>query len=170
MVDENELVILVNDRDEELGSMPKLEAHRKGALHRAFSVFVSDRSGRILLQRRADSKYHSGGLWTNTCCGHPRPRETTLDAASRRLREEMGISCELREGGQFTYCVTLSKQLVENEVDHVFVGSCESDPEPDPREVREWKWVQPDELREWYAREPDAFTAWFDQALQILPR
>src|SRR5215213_7703405 len=134
MAGENESVILVNERDEPIGTAPKLDAHYNGELHRAFSVFIRDYEGRILLQRRANEKYHSGGLWTNACCGHPRPGEDTRVAAERRLHEEMGIHSELTEVGVFIYRDSVGS-LTEHELDHVFTGVYSGDPSPDIMEV-----------------------------------
>ena len=167
MAEGNESVILVNETDEPVGTAPKLDAHLTGQLHRAFSVFIRDDHGRILLHRRADGKYHSGGLWTNACCGHPQPGEETSIAAARRLREEMGIDAELSEAGVFTYRSSVGNGLTEHEVDHVFIGSYSGDPSPDDREVQAWRWVSSLELSEWLARDPSAFTVWFEQALYV---
>src|SRR5918997_6014944 len=132
MREREEEVILVDERDRVLGASGKLRAHREGALHRAFSVFVFDGEGRLLLQKRARGKYHSAGLWSNTACGHPRPGEATREAARRRLREEMGFDCGLREAFQFLYRAELGGALVEHEYDHVLIGAHEGDPSPDP--------------------------------------
>jgi isopentenyl-diphosphate delta-isomerase len=167
MLEENESVILVNERNEEIGSAPKLEAHTAGRLHRAFSVFVIDSDGKILLHRRADGKYHSSGLWTNACCGHPRPGESTPSAARRRLTEEMGIDCELNEAGVFTYRAQVDNDLIEHELDHVFIGRYSGSPLPDIDEVQDWQWISATALNEWLSREPSAFTVWFQQALQV---
>jgi len=156
----SEQVILVDEQDRELGASDKLRAHVEGALHRAFSVFVFDHEGRLLLQRRAREKYHSGGLWSNTCCGHPRPGEETAAAAHRRLREEMSFDCELREAFDFVYRAELDNDLVEHEYDHVFVGEFEGYPTPDPSEVEEWKWVSVDELRRGLREEPSRYSYW----------
>jgi isopentenyl-diphosphate delta-isomerase len=161
-----DLVVLVDAGDRAVGTAPKLAAHRTGALHRAFSVFVFDGRGRLLLQRRAAAKYHSGGLWTNSCCGHPRPGEAVLDAAGRRLREEMGISCVLRPVGAFTYRARLG-ELEEHEFDHVLVGRFDGEPVPDPGEVAAWRWVEPGEAARELAASPEAFTAWFGRALAL---
>ncbi len=166
MIDERERVILVTETDTEIGDAPKLEAHRTGALHRAFSVFLLDCDGRVLLQRRATGKYHSPGLRSNTCCGHPRPGERTNDAARRRLREEMGIDCELSHASSFVYRADLEGELVEHELDHVFVGLTSDLPLHDSAEVSECRWIEVDELREWLRREPMAFTAWFALAFE----
>lgn len=155
-----ERVILVDELDREIGFAEKLSAHREGALHRAFSVFVFDAGGRLLLQRRAAGKYHSGGLWSNTACGHPRPGEETVSAARRRLREEMRVECGLREAFGFVYRAEVGGALVEHEFDHVLVGRHAGDPAPDDAEVEAWKWIALDELRGELAREPEAYSVW----------
>ena len=168
MIDADEAVVLVNADDTSIGTLSKLEAHRTGQLHRAFSVFIRHSDGRILLQRRASVKYHSGGLWTNACCGHPRPKEETRVAAERRLQEEMGIRCDLNHVSTFTYFADLDKGLVEHELDHVFIGAFSEDPVPDPDEVSEWRWISLQALRDWVATDRGAFTAWFTYALDVL--
>ncbi len=155
-----EQVILVDELDREIGFAEKLAAHREGALHRAFSVFVFDAQGRLLLQRRAAGKYHSGGLWSNTACGHPRPGEETVSAARRRLREEMRVESELREAFGFVYRADVGGALVEHEFDHVLVGYHAGDPAPDEAEVEAWKWIALDDLRGELAREPEAYSVW----------
>jgi isopentenyl-diphosphate delta-isomerase len=160
-----ETVILVDECDRELGACEKMRAHREGVLHRAFSIFVFDAGGRLLLQRRARTKYHSGGLWSNTCCGHPRPGETTLSAARRRLREEMNFDCELREAFDFLYRAELDDGLVEHEFDHVFVGRFEGAPAPDAAEVEDWRWVSTQELRDGLRRRPHEYSYWLRVAL-----
>ncbi len=160
-----EQVILVDERDRELGISEKLEAHRAGALHRAFSIFVFDGDRRLLLQQRARTKYHSGGLWSNTCCGHPRPGEETMVAAHRRLREEMNFDCELRAAFSFLYRAELAGQLVEHEYDHVFVGAFDDVPAPDATEVADWRWVSMAELRRELRAHPDAYSYWLRFAL-----
>lgn len=163
-------MILVDDADRAIGSAPKLEAHEQGTLHRAFSVFVLDDRERLLLQLRALGKYHSGGRWSNTCCGHPRPGETTVDAARRRLAEEMGVSCGLQEIGCFRYRAELDGGLIEHEVDHVLVGRWSGAPAPDPHEVAAWRWAPHEVVRaEWRAGSPP-YTAWFGDALELLER
>ncbi|HEX7175464.1 MAG TPA: isopentenyl-diphosphate Delta-isomerase [Pyrinomonadaceae bacterium] len=164
----DEQVILVDERDRELGAGEKLRAHREGALHRAFSVFIFDRGGRLLIQRRAREKYHSAGLWSNTACGHPRPGEATKEAARRRLREEMGLDCELRAAFEFLYRAELDGALVEHEYDHVFVGTHEgeSPPAPDPSEVEDWRWVGMDELRRGLRHEPHLYSYWLKLAVE----
>ncbi len=161
-----EQLILVDADDRELGAGEKLEVHRAGTLHRAFSVFIFDRRGRLLLQQRAAGKYHSAGLWSNTACGHPRPGEATREAARRRLREEMGLDCELREAFEFVYRAELEGSLVEHEYDHVFVGTCETEPAPDPSEVAAWRWVTMGELREGLRAEPRRYSSWLKLAIE----
>lgn len=160
-------IILVDAGDRDVGTATKLDAHRTGALHRAFSVFVFDAQGSLLLQQRARSKYHSGGLWTNTCCGHPRPGEATAAAAERRLREEMGIACPLREAGWFVYRADVGGGLVEHELDHVLVGTSNREPRPDSAEVAGWRRVPVADLRMELVRRPAGFTAWFPRALEV---
>jgi isopentenyl-diphosphate Delta-isomerase len=166
--DEMERVILVDADDVEIGTAPKLEAHRSGVLHRAFSVFILNSAGDLLLQRRAAGKYHSPGLWSNTCCGHPRPGEDTRAAAERRLYEEMGVQCEVERLGGFTYRAQFADGLWEHEFDHVFVGVYDGEPRPDPAEVGEWRWQEMEAVREEVHRDPRAFTAWFGLALASL--
>ncbi|HEV3471368.1 MAG TPA: isopentenyl-diphosphate Delta-isomerase [Pyrinomonadaceae bacterium] len=162
----SEQVILVDEADREVGTGGKLEAHREGALHRAFSVFVFDRRGRLLLQKRAAGKYHSGGLWSNTACGHPRPGEATAEAARRRLREEMNFDCELREAFGFVYRAELRGGLVEHEYDHVFVGVYDGEPSPDAAEVEDWKWLSVEELRRGLEAEPERYSPWLRLAVE----
>src|SRR5215207_2015722 len=162
-----EQLILVDASDRELGVGEKMEVHRAGALHRAFSVFIFDGAGRLLLQKRARGKYHSGGLWSNTACGHPRPGETTRAAARRRLREEMGFDCELREAFEFVYRAELDGALVEHEYDHVFVGThAGEDPAPDDSEVEDWRWVSMEELRRCLREEPERYSYWLKAAVE----
>lgn len=155
-----EHVILVNERDEEIGQAEKLEAHLSGALHRAFSVFVFNSHGEMLIQRRADHKYHSAGLWSNTCCSHPRPGEKTEDAAHRRLKEEMGFDCALTEVFGLLYKVQLG-DLYEHEYDHVYVGHYDSHPQPNADEASAWRWVPIDVLTREVHTHPEQFTYWF---------
>jgi isopentenyl-diphosphate delta-isomerase len=162
-----EQVILVDEQDRELGAVEKMQAHRDGALHRAFSVFVFDPAGRLLLQKRAAGKYHSGGLWSNTCCGHPRPGEATVDAARRRLREEMNFDCDLREAFAFLYRAELGGGLVEYEYDHVLIGERAGDPPaPDPSEAEEWRWVSMGELRAGLRGDPARYSRWLKLAVE----
>jgi len=134
-------IVLVDKDDREVGKAEKMAVHKKGLLHRAFSVLVFNSKGELLLQQRAKEKYHCGGLWTNTCCSHPRKGETVSQAAHRRLLEEMGVDCELEEIFSFSYRVDFPNGLTENELDHVLIGKSDSRPKPDPKEVEQWKWI-----------------------------
>lgn len=163
-----EQVILVNEYDEEIGLMEKMEAHEKGELHRAFSIFVFNKDGKMLLQRRALSKYHSAGLWTNTCCSHQRSGETTLDAAHRRLGEEMGFDTELEEKFSFIYKVNFSNGLSEHEYDHVLFGHYDDVPDINPDEVAEYKYVSVNEIKEAMELDKSQFTFWFMVAFDQL--
>lgn len=157
-------VILVNEKDEPVGTMEKMEAHQKGLLHRAFSVFITNSKGEMLLQQRALNKYHSGGLWTNTCCSHPLPGENVLSAAHRRLLEEMGFDCPIQEVYSFTYKAALDNGLTEHEFDHVLVGVYDGAVTPDPEEVLAYRFLTIDDIRQLLAEEPDTFTHWFHLA------
>jgi len=154
-------VIVVNAADEELGHEEKMQAHRTPVLHRAFSVFVLDAGGAMLLQRRAAGKYHSAGLWSNACCGHPRPGEAVTAAAERRLREEMGIRCALLPAGSVAYSIDVGGGLREDEFNHVFVGLFTGDARPDPDEVCGWRWTAPGALQAIRQDDPRAVTPWF---------
>lgn len=156
-----EMVILVDEFDNETGTMEKMDAHRKGELHRAISVCVFNAQGDWLIHRRAPGKYHSAGLWTNTCCSHPRPGETAAEAAQRRLQEEMGMTCALKHHFTFRYRTELDHGLVEHELDHVFTGYTDAPPHPHPEEVSEWKYVSAERLREQIRTHPEEFTEWF---------
>lgn len=160
-----EQLILVDAQDRELGIGEKLQTHLEGALHRAFSIFVFDGEKRLLLQKRAQTKYHSGGLWSNTACGHPRPGETTIGAAHRRLREEMGFDCQLQRAFGFLYRTKLSNQLVEHEYDHVFVGEFSGEPVPDVSEVEDWRWTGMPQLLQDLSRNPNDYSYWLNVAL-----
>lgn len=161
-----ETVILVDGNDNEIGTIGKMEAHRLGRLHRAFSIFVFNTRGELLLQRRALSKYHSGGLWSNTCCGHPRIGEKMVDAARRRLREEMGIDCKLEEVFSFLYSVKFSHDLFEHEYDHVIIGKYNAPPDANPEEASEWKWSQMYHLKQDMHTHPDNYTYWLRNSLE----
>ena len=165
-----EEVVLVDPIDNVVGTAPKLRAHQEGLLHRAISVFVYNAAGELLLQRRAGGKYHSAGLWTNSCCSHPRPDEKPHQAAVRRLREEMGIEVDLDYALSFLYHAKLENGLIEHELDHVFVGRYEGDPLPDPDEVDGWRWVAPEILRGELDHAPERFTAWFPMALELIKK
>lgn len=153
-------VVLVTGADRAIGVGEKMQVHREGRLHRAFSVFVFDRRGRLLLQRRARGKYHSGGLWSNTCCGHPRAGERVAAAAERRLMEEMGFSCTLTRFSSFVYRAQVGNGLIENEFDHLLCGRYDAAPVPDATEVMEWDWRSPEVLERDLRRDPHAFSTW----------
>ena len=157
----SEFVVLVDENDQDLELMEKMEAHEKGLLHRAFSVFILNDKGELMLQRRALEKYHSGGLWTNTCCSHPRQGETVEAAAHRRLMEEMGFDCNIEKAFDFIYRAELDKGLTEHEVDHLFIGHFSGQPQINPDEVAEWKWLGIDDVRKDLAENPQNYTAWF---------
>jgi len=161
-----EEVILVNDADEEMGTMEKMEVHQKALLHRAFSVFLFNSNNEMLLQQRAMTKYHSGGLWTNACCSHPRPGETVESAASRRTLEELGIRPVLRKAFSFTYRAEFDNGLTEHEFDHVFVGRFEGALFPDPEEVRDTCYMGMKDIREDLLSHPSKYTEWFKIAFQ----
>jgi isopentenyl-diphosphate delta-isomerase len=161
-------VVLVDASDREIGLMEKLEAHEKGLLHRAFSVFIYNSEGNMLLQQRADKKYHSGGLWTNACCSHPLPDENVAHAAGRRLLEEMGLTAELEPSFSFIYNARLDNGLVEHEYDHVFVGICNEVPDINPDEVKSFRWMSDEEILREINSSPHNFTAWFHIAFRML--
>lgn len=156
-----EKVILITPKDEVLGVMNKLEAHQKGILHRAFSIFLFDKKGNILLQRRAKNKYHSPNQWTNACCSHPRENETYLQAAKRRLQEELGISCELEKKFDFIYKADVGSELWEHELDYVFTGIYEGNFRLNPEEVSEIKYISLHDLEQEIHEFPENFTEWF---------
>ena len=156
-----EKVILVNEDDKQLGLMGKMEAHEKAVLHRAFSVFVFNKKGELLLQQRALDKYHSPGLWTNTCCSHQRDRELNIEAGQRRLQEEMGFQCELQELFWFVYKAAFDNGLTEHELDHVMIGSFEDDPIINPEEVASFKWMLLDDVKKSMKEQPELYTEWF---------
>jgi isopentenyl-diphosphate Delta-isomerase len=169
MIDADEEVVLVDCYDRPLGTLAKLEAHRAAVRHRAFSVFVTDSAGNVLLQSRARTKYHSGGLWSNACCGHPRVGEAPAEAARRRLFEEMGVDVPLQPCGILDYTAALPNGWHENEVVHLFTGISDADPAPAAEEVEAWRRLSPDELRQEAARDRDAFTAWFRIYMDRVP-
>lgn len=156
-----EQVILVDTQDNPIGLMPKMEAHEKAVLHRAFSVFVFNKKGELMLQQRAASKYHSPLLWTNTCCSHQRDGETSLEAGKRRLQEEMGFVCELEEVFWFVYKAPFDNGLTEHELDHVMVGYYEGQPNINKDEVEDFKWMTLEAVKADMEQNPDAYTAWF---------
>ena len=161
MMDSKIYVVLVDESDKEIGIAEKMEAHRKSLLHRAISVFIVNSKGQWLLQRRALSKYHSQGLWTNACCTHPFPGESNVDAAKRRLLEEMGLSSDLRKLFHFTYIEKLDNELTEHELDHVFVGVTDDLPKINTDEVMDYKYIDFKDLNEDIKRNPQNYTVWF---------
>lgn len=163
-------VILVDEADQQIGIMEKMEAHQQGVLHRAFSVFILNSRNQMLLQRRALEKYHSPGLWTNACCSHPSPDESTLSAAKRRLDEEMNITCSLQEIGSFTYKATFENGLTENEFDHVLIGRYDGEVAPNPAEVVQYDWLSLGEIDKRLQHSKTDFTFWFHLAYPIVKR
>lgn len=154
-------VILVDPSDKQIGISEKLEAHKKGLLHRAFSVFLFNNQNQLLLQRRAEEKYHSAGLWTNTCCSHPSPGEFLIKSAQNRLKEEMGISTSLTPLFSFIYRAEFDNGLIEHELDHVFIGTFNAAPLPNPNEVGEWKYASIEEIKKEIEQDPESYTFWF---------
>jgi isopentenyl-diphosphate delta-isomerase len=156
-----EQVILVNEKDEQIGLMPKMEAHEKAVLHRAFSVFIFNDNNELMLQQRALSKYHSPGLWTNTCCSHQREGETNIEAGKRRLQEEMGFVTDLIETTSFIYKAPFDNGLTEHELDHIMVGHYNEKPVINKDEVESWKWMDLEDVKVDMTLHPKHYTAWF---------
>jgi isopentenyl-diphosphate Delta-isomerase len=156
-----EKVILVDEDDNAIGTMEKMEAHRKGLLHRAFSILLFNSKGQMLLQKRSWKKYHSGGLWTNTCCSHPQPDENMDDATRRKLKQEMGIDVDTEFSHKFIYRTSLGNQLIEYEYDHVYIGRYDGEPSINRDEVEEWKFADIEKLKADVKRHPQDFTYWF---------
>jgi len=156
-----EQVILVNEKDEQIGLMPKMEAHEKALLHRAFSVFVFNDKNELLLQQRAADKYHSPLLWTNSCCSHQRDGETNLDAGKRRLQEEMGFVCDLKEVTSFIYKAPFDNGLTEHELDHIMIGNYNENPVINREEVESFKWLTVEDVKDDMQEHPEIYTAWF---------
>lgn len=161
-----EQVILVDAKDREVGLMGKMAAHREGKLHRAISVFIFNSEGRWLLQKRSQGKYHSAGLWTNACCSHPRAGEDTSTAAVRRLEEEMGLSCDLKFLFSFTYRAEVGDELIEHELDHVFVGTTDAVPNVNPHEASDWSFFTTEEVALHLKETPERFTKWFQMIFE----
>ncbi|HNU37815.1 MAG: isopentenyl-diphosphate Delta-isomerase [Parabacteroides sp.] len=155
------MVILVDENDNPIGTMPKMEAHEKAMLHRAFSVFILNANDEVLLQQRANDKYHSAGLWTNTCCSHPHPGEDTLGAARRRLKEEMGMEADLQFVFKFMYKAPFDNLLTEHEIDHVFIGKTDQLPVINPEEVASYKYMKPEDIKLDMEQNPQSYTVWF---------
>jgi isopentenyl-diphosphate delta-isomerase len=164
----DEHVVLVDEQDQETGVMEKMEAHRRGELHRAFSVFLFDASGRVLLQQRASTKYHSAMLWTNACCSHPRPGETIARAARRRVKEELGVDSEPRPQFHFRYRAAFGNGLFENELDHVLFAEVNDLVQPDTNEVAAVRWVEMDELTAELDQRPEHFTVWLRECWPLV--
>ena len=156
-----EKVILVSEVDEQLGLMAKMEAHEKGILHRAFSVFIFNKKGELLLQQRALDKYHSPGLWTNTCCSHQRDGESNIEAGKRRLQEEMGFNCDLKELFWFVYKASFDNGLTEHELDHVMIGHYDDDPIVNLEEAAAFKWMPLEDVKKDMQKQPELYTEWF---------
>ena len=154
-------VILVDENDNPIGKMEKIEAHEKGLLHRAFSVFIYNDKEELLLQQRAKTKYHTPGLWTNTCCSHQKEGESNIEAGQRRLQEEMGFSVPLEEIMSFTYKAPFSNGLTEHEFDHILIGQFNDKPNPNPEEVNDWKWESIENIQKDIQTHPEKYTEWF---------
>lgn len=160
-----DILILVDESDQEIGRMGKMEVHQKGLLHRAFSVLIFNDQGQLMIHQRAAGKYHSASLWTNTCCGHPRADEDTIVAAQRRLMEEMGFTVPLQEVYSFLYQTSFDNELKENEFDHVLVGYTNEAPNPDKSEVSDWCFVSLEQLNQDVNNYPEKYTVWFKHIL-----
>lgn len=165
-----EQVILVDENDVALGTCEKLKAHKQALLHRAFSIFIFNSKGELLLQQRALSKYHSGGLWTNSCCGHPRPNESTSDAANRRLKEEMGMQCILKHETSFIYQADLNNHLTEHEFDHVYVGISDLTPKLNEQEAMSYCYEKWDTVLTKIKQHPENYTSWFKIIADKFPK
>ncbi len=156
-----DFVILVDENDKKIGLMPKIEAHKKGLLHRAFSVFIFNDKNELMLQKRNRNKYHSPGLWTNTCCSHQKDGESNIDAGKRRLKEEMGFCVDLNELDSFIYYVKFDNGLIEHELDHILIGEYNGSFNVNPEEVDEWKWLALDKIKDDIKTNPNNYTEWF---------
>lgn len=166
-----EEVVLVDHNDNEIGLEEKLRAHQNGGkLHRAISIFIFNGNGDTMLQQRAEGKYHGGKLWSNTVCSHPRQGETPVEAAHRRLKEEMGFDCDMHEVFAFEYEAKMDKDLTEHEYDHVIFGRYDNPPAPNPQEVQDWKWVSLKQLKEDMAKTPKNYTPWLKIAMNDIEK
>ena len=163
-------IILVDKKDKEVGTEFKIKAHKEGKLHRAFSIFIFNSQKNLLLQKRSSKKYHSGGLWTNTCCSHPSPGETILSASHRRLKEEMGFDCDLREIFSFIYRTKLDKGLIENEFDHVLIGNFNGKPKINTREAEDFKWVSIEFLARDIKQNSNNYSFWLKKCYSKVAR
>lgn len=161
-------VILVDQNDQEIGYADKMEAHVKGMLHRAFSIFLFNSKKEMLIHQRAAGKYHGGGLWTNACCSHPQPGEDIKHSAIERLHFEMGLQCELQKAFSFIYHSPVENGLVEHEYDHVYLGFTDSTPLPHPDEVQSYRWINTTDLKKEIELQPEKFTFWFKKATHML--
>ncbi|MEM1545600.1 MAG: isopentenyl-diphosphate Delta-isomerase [Candidatus Methanomethylicia archaeon] len=170
----NEEVVLVDEDDNEIGVEEKIKAHKEGKLHRAFSIFIFNSRGEMLLQKRARNKYHSGGLWSNACCSHPKPGESLEQAVHRRLKEEMGFDCDLKRVFYFIYKADLNNEFTEYELDHVFIGKYDGEINPNRNEVEDWKWISINDLKEDIKQNPNKYTVWFkivlDKVISLIPK
>lgn len=161
MKEKEEQVILVNEKNEQIGLMPKMEAHEKALLHRAFSVFVFNDNNELMIQQRAAHKYHSPLLWTNTCCSHQREGESNIEAGKRRLQEEMGFTTDLEESISFIYKAPFDNGLTEHEFDHILIGHYNEEPNINPDEVASWKWMSLEAVKADISQHPSLYTEWF---------
>ncbi|MEA3463953.1 MAG: isopentenyl-diphosphate Delta-isomerase [Patescibacteria group bacterium] len=161
-----EQVVLVDKNNRKIGIEEKIKAHQDGKLHRAFSIFIFNSKGELLIQQRAKNKYHSGGLWSNTVCSHPRPNETYNQAVHRRLREEMGFDCKIKKIFCFIYNTGFYNGLIENEYDCVFIGKFNGEPKPNQKEIMDYKWVFMGELKKDIIRHPNKYSVWLRIALK----
>jgi len=162
----SEEIILVDKNDQEIGTEEKMKVHQDGKLHRAFSIFVFNSRNEMLLQKRAEAKYHCGGLWTNTCCSHPRKGESLEKATHRRLQEEMGFDCELKEIDSFIYKAGFDNGLTEHEYDHIFTGKFDGESNLNPEEAEDYKWIGLENLKKEIKKNPEDFTVWFKIAME----
>lgn len=163
-------VVLVDKEDNKIGTEEKIKAHKEGKLHRAFSILIFNSEGELLIQERNPKKYHSGGVWSNTCCSHPRPGEKLEEAVHRRLKEECGFDTNLKKKFSFIYKAKLDNGLTEHELDHVFLGEYNGDPKPDPKEISRMKWIKPDELKKAIKISPEEYAPWFRIIVKILDK
>lgn len=161
-------VILVDQNDLELGTIDKMEAHIKGMLHRAFSIFLFNSKKEMLIHQRAADKYHGGGLWTNACCSHPQPGEELKASAMERLHFEMGLECDLQKAFSFIYHAPVENNLIEHEYDHVYIGFTDDTPIPNPEEVQDYRWISTPDLKKEIELQPEKFTFWFKRAIQLI--
>ncbi len=161
-----EEIILVDKNDNKIGTGEKMKVHQDGKLHRAFSIFVFNSKNKMLLQKRAKTKYHCGGLWTNTCCSHPRSGESLEKATHRRLQEEMGFDCELKKIASFIYRAEFDNGLTEHEYDHIFTGRFDGEPKLNSEEADDYKWISLEELKKEIKKNPESFTVWFKIAME----